>query len=116
MPEYFKGKPELKAIMEGSIVQSTEYGLRVITGRRVSMPKLAEALQDPLSAFVLDESGLPGDYYFALEFVPGNNPKNIDGPSIFAAIQEQLGLKLEKRKGPVEVLVIDHLAKVPTEN
>jgi bla regulator protein BlaR1 len=116
LPEYFKGKPELKAIMEGSIVQSTEYGLRVITGRRVSMPKLAEALQEPLSAFVLDESGLPGDYYFALEFVPENNPKNIDGPSIFAAIQEQLGLKLEKRKGPVEMLVIDHIEKVPSEN
>jgi uncharacterized protein (TIGR03435 family) len=116
MPEYFKGKPELKTTMEGSIVQSTEHGFRVITGRRVSMPKLAEALQDPLSAFVLDESGLPGNYYFALEFVPENNPKNVDGPSIFAALQEQLGLRLEKRKGPVEMLVVDHFEAAPTEN
>jgi uncharacterized protein (TIGR03435 family) len=116
MPEYFRGKPELKSMMEGSIVQSTEHGLRVITGRRVSMAKLAEALQDPLSAFVLDGSGLPGNYYFALEFVPENNPKNVDGPSIFAALQEQLGLRLEKRKGPVEMMVVDHIEKVPTEN
>jgi uncharacterized protein (TIGR03435 family) len=37
-------------------------------------------------------------------------------PSLFTAIQEQLGLKLESRKAPVEMLVIDHLEKVPTEN
>jgi len=116
LPEYFKGKPELKTMMEGSIMQTAEHGLRVITGRRVSMAKLAEALQDPLGAFVVDESGLPGNCYFALEFVPENNPKNVDGPPIFAALQEQLGLKLEKRKGPVEMLVVDHIEKVPTEN
>jgi uncharacterized protein (TIGR03435 family) len=116
LPEYFKSHPELKTLWEGSIHQTVENGLRVITGRRISMSKLAESLQEPLSAFVLDESRLPGNYYFALEFVPENNPKSVDGPSVFAALQEQLGLKLEKRKGPVEMLVVDHIEKVPTEN
>ena len=39
-----------------------------------------------------------------------------DGPSIFDAVQEQLGLKIEKRKGPVQMLVVDHVEKKPTEN
>jgi uncharacterized protein (TIGR03435 family) len=39
-----------------------------------------------------------------------------DGPSIFDAVQDQLGLKIEKRKGPVQMLVLDHVAKKPTEN
>jgi uncharacterized protein (TIGR03435 family) len=39
-----------------------------------------------------------------------------DGPTIFTALQEQLGLKLEARKVPVEILVIDHVEKVPSEN
>lgn len=102
--------------MEGSVILTAEHGLRIIAGRRVPMAKLAEALQDPLSAFVRDESGLPGNYYFVLEFVPRDNSKNVDGVSIFVALQEQLGLKLEKRRRPVEVLVVDHIEKVPTEN
>jgi len=43
-------------------------------------------------------------------------PDGQSNPSLFAAIQEQLGLKLEQRKGPVDLLVIDHLEKAPIEN
>jgi len=39
-----------------------------------------------------------------------------DGPSIFDAVQDQLGLKIEKRKGPLQILVVDHVEKKPTEN
>ena len=45
-----------------------------------------------------------------------STPDGQSNPSLFAAIQEQLGLKLEQRKGPVDLLVIDHLEKVPIEN
>lgn len=80
---------------------------------------------------VLDETGLKGHYDFTLEWtrersapLPGGNTDpntddrpvlNVSGPSLFTAIQEQLGLKLEPQKGPVEVLVIDHIEK-PSEN
>ena len=53
---------------------------------------------------VLDKTGLDGYYDFTLDFSPGSG---YDGPSIFTAIQEQLGLKLESTKAPVEILVID---------
>jgi uncharacterized protein (TIGR03435 family) len=45
-----------------------------------------------------------------------STPDGQSNPSLFAAIQEQLGLKLEQRKGPVDLLVIDHLEKAPIEN
>ena len=62
-------------------------------------------------------TGLTGNYSFVVYFTP-EGPNSADGsePSIFGALQEQLGLRLEARKGPVELLLIDHAEKVPTEN
>jgi uncharacterized protein (TIGR03435 family) len=50
-----------------------------------------------------------------MSWVPGDSPDN-PGPTIFAALQEQLGLKLESKKGMVDIVVIDHIEKTPTEN
>ena len=71
---------------------------------------------------------LKGKYDFTLKWAPGdgqsplggqpgpdNSPPPEPGPSIFTAIQEQLGLKLESTKSPVEILVIDHVER-PSEN
>jgi uncharacterized protein (TIGR03435 family) len=66
---------------------------------------------------VVDKTNLKGFFDFRLKFVPGallGNP-DASGPSIFTALQEQLGLKLESTKGSVEVLVIDSVQK-PSEN
>jgi len=58
-------------------------------------------LSQQLGRTVLDKTGLAGNYDFTLKSGPNGN-----GDSIFDAIQEQLGLKLESQEGPVEVLVI----------
>jgi uncharacterized protein (TIGR03435 family) len=67
---------------------------------------------------VLDETGLAGSYDFQLNLAaePGGNPATgLGGESIFTAIEEQLGLKLESRKVPIGILVIDHVER-PSEN
>jgi uncharacterized protein (TIGR03435 family) len=78
---------------------------------------------EPL-ARIADKTGLSGSWEFKFQYegsmlasAPGAGGLNTDGPSIFTVIEKQLGLKLVKSKGtPVEVLVIDHIEKIPTEN
>ena len=75
---------------------------------------------------VLDQTALPGSFEVKLEWARDNSlptaapnaseSEPADGPSIFEAVQKQLGLKLEKRKGPVDVLVVDHAEKTPVAN
>ena len=83
------------------------------------------ALSLELRHTFVDKTGLTGNYDFNLEWTPddmgspsqGSNEgvRNDSGPSIFTAIQEQLGLKLQSTKGPVQVVVIDNVMR-PTEN
>jgi bla regulator protein blaR1 len=101
------------------------------------MDMLAHALSAQLGRTVIDKTGLTGSYDFSLHFTPLNMPQRMgpgpgagpggspgadappppdtSGPDIFTAVQEQLGLKLESEKGPVDVIVIDHIDK-PSEN
>ena len=74
---------------------------------------------------IADQPGLAGAYDISLTWTPDQMPQRppgapdlpIDpnGPSIFTAVQEQLGLKLDSQRGPVEVLVIDRVEQ-PTKN
>jgi uncharacterized protein (TIGR03435 family) len=83
-----------------------------ITGTRIPMEFLAKTLSDQVGRTVLDQTGLQGNYDFKLTFTPDMaQPTETDGPSIFTALQEQLGLRLDSQKGPVEVLVIDSAQK-----
>jgi uncharacterized protein (TIGR03435 family) len=85
--------------------------------KKTTMSQLAADLSGQVAAAdlgrqVTDKTNLTGEYDFVLRWV--NDPK-LDGPSIFTAIQEQLGLKLQPDKAPVEVMVIDHLEQ-PSAN
>jgi bla regulator protein BlaR1 len=117
LPEWFQKQGDIAAQLEGKVVATIpKAGIGTITGRRASMLQLTEALQRVLRVSVLDQTGLSGNYYFAFEFAQEDHPADVEAPPLFAAIQESLGLKLEKHKGPVEMLVVDHIEKTPTEN
>jgi bla regulator protein BlaR1 len=91
-------------------------------GFAAPMSLLAEDLADTLGRPVIDKTGLTGKYDWKLEWSPEATtggteaPLQVNaGPTIFTAMQDQLGLKLESSKGPVEVYVIDHIDR-PSEN
>jgi uncharacterized protein (TIGR03435 family) len=105
-----------------------------LTAQGVDLWFVAKQLSQQLGRTVQDKTGLTGKYDFTLQWkpdrdpspMPGAPPPGEQGPgatlstdsseaSIFTAVQEQLGLKLESRKAPVEVLVIDHV-EAPSEN
>jgi uncharacterized protein (TIGR03435 family) len=84
------------------------------------MPVFAQYLSQRLGRTVVDKTALTADYDFTLEYQPDNSPdvtaeKSDNGASIFTAIQEQLGLRLQSAKGSVEMLVIDRAEK-PSDN
>jgi uncharacterized protein (TIGR03435 family) len=114
MPEWFaKMQPtafdgKMQATMEGR-------GVGALTGRRVTMADLARTLGQVLRASVVDKTGLTGNYYFGVKYAPERDQADSDLPSLATALGD-LGLQLEKRKGPVELLVVDHMEKTPSEN
>jgi uncharacterized protein (TIGR03435 family) len=92
-------------------------GPRMIRSKGASMAALVDKLGEMLECPVVDRTGLQGIYAFDLAFAPiqPDPSGNDSGPSIFSALQEQMGLKLEKTKAPVEVTVIDRAEK-PSAN
>lgn len=114
LPEWMRGPAADPAGMEGLVVGTMpERAVGSITGRRVTMLQLTETLQRMLNTAVVDQTGLSGKYYFGFRYAKEDDP-DIPYPSLAGAIAE-LGLKLEKYKGPVEMLVIDHTER-PSDN
>lgn len=92
----------------------------VLTISACTMQDLARNLAGhaEIGRFVVDRTGLPGRYDITLHWTPDNTPPDsplAGGPSIFTALEEQLGLKLEPTTAPIDFLVIDH-AELPTPN
>jgi uncharacterized protein (TIGR03435 family) len=93
-----------------------------LKGPALQLASLISWLSSQLGRPIVDKTGLTGKYNIDLHWTPDPGPGSEDaapsdasGPSIFTAVQEQLGLKLNSTKGPVETLVIDH-AEPPTPN
>jgi uncharacterized protein (TIGR03435 family) len=96
-----------------------------LTGEKITMAELTRVLSNLLSRPVIDKTGFTGTFAVTLSFALDDTlaglphfpdaPDNSAIPSVFVAIEEQLGVKLESTKGPVEVLVIDHIEK-PSAN
>jgi uncharacterized protein (TIGR03435 family) len=88
-----------------------------LAGPGMTMDTLAAVLARPLGRPVENQTGITGNYDIQLSYAPeGSADDRTSRPSIFTAMQEQLGLKLESRKVPTEFLVIDRCNPVPTEN
>jgi uncharacterized protein (TIGR03435 family) len=130
-----KKGPKLKEALAEPDTSGNKYLMGLIVSTRVSMVTLATVLSRFTGQTVLDMTGLNGSYDLKLEWTPENMPKpssagrgpdsaaGIDSvppdagaPSLFGAVEQQLGLKLEVRKGPVEILAIDHAERVPAQN
>ncbi len=88
-----------------------------MTGTAIDISMLTRSLSSLAGRPVVDETGLTGAFDLKMEWTPdeGAGPDAAAGPSIFTALQEQLGLKLESKKGPAQVLVIEKIEK-PTAN
>jgi uncharacterized protein (TIGR03435 family) len=108
-----------------------------LAAAKMSLSGLADNLSRTLARPVLDMTGLAGRYDFTLDWTPDDNergtaglpagmskgegggdvhPDSVTGATLFTALQEQLGLKLDPRKAPVELIVVDHLERAPTDN
>ena len=86
-----------------------------LLGENVPVAWLAGVLAGPAGRPVADRTGIEGNYDIKLDFA--RDPvADTSRPSVFTALQEQLGLKLETQRVPVDSIVIDHVERIPTEN
>jgi uncharacterized protein (TIGR03435 family) len=88
-------------------------GKREIVGRKLTTAGLVRFLSGQMGRMIIDQSGLTGKYDFTLTYAPDMG--DTTGPSLFTALQDQLGLKLDSSKAPVDVVVIDSVEK-PSAN
>ena len=129
-PEYdlvvTRDGPKFKESALPDAKSGTTVGNNYMTATAVPMSSLTYQLSGQLDRTVIDKTGLKGKYDLHLKWAPeqaamagpdgGERADSNDtAPSIFTALQEQLGLKLQPVKGPVETLVVDR-AEPPTEN
>lgn len=94
---------------------ATRAGAGALSGKAISLTQLATTLGALVSRFTVDRTGLAGVYDVELTWTSDVAAMDASAPSLFTALQEQLGLKLVAERGPVDVLVVDRLEE-PTKN
>jgi uncharacterized protein (TIGR03435 family) len=98
--------------------KGTSWGSNMVQGSSLSMAEFAGLLSNSLNLPAKDLTGLPGVYDIKIRWAPdlpaSSDPSDLPG-SVYAAVQE-LGLKLQAQKVPVEILVVDRAERVPAEN
>ncbi|MEO6803236.1 MAG: TIGR03435 family protein [Granulicella sp.] len=112
----FKPSADDKKHGQHMSIQSNN-GSREMTAGGVPMKDLASTLTNQVHRTVIDKTGLAGSYDLAMKWSSdeGTEAETATVPGIFTALQEQLGLKLQPGKGPVETLVVDHV-EMPSGN
>jgi uncharacterized protein (TIGR03435 family) len=125
-----KGGAKLKEVDATGATPRMQVALGHFIGTAQPITQLVRNLSQRLGRPVIDKTDLKGRYDFELIYTPDPGqkpagqqplpssappPPDPNGPSIFAALEEQLGLKLQSTRGPVRVLVVDHAEK-PSEN
>src|SRR2546425_3181432 len=121
----FAGRSGLSGLGPGASRTNVGPAGGELSGNGIGTAKLIDMLVRQVGRPIIDKTSLTGTYDFILKFAPqptnaglinvGDAISDPSGPSIFTALTEQLGLRLESGRGPVEVLVIDHAEK-PSEN
>lgn len=112
-----KNGPKFKELIPGEPIPHPDFGpgtpptTLMVNG---TLADFADSLGRTIGRPVIDKTALTGRFHLIIRYAGRN--ATTPGPDILTAVREQLGLKLEARKGPVEILKIDSVDKTPTEN
>ena len=116
-PEAFgKNVPAAQSVEGRVLAIGDAKGATALAARRVTMAAFCASLSRQLQSPVIDATGLDGEYYFGVRYAREDRVGEVDAPPLSEALQKELGLKLERRRGPMVVLVIDRIESVPIEN
>jgi bla regulator protein blaR1 len=118
-----KGGPKLRESKPETPAGRVYYGVGRLAYNHISMDRFVVLLSRQIKQPVFDRTELKGSYDVDLEWTPDNPPPGAPvetgtapKPDLFSAVQQQLGLKLERAKEPIEVLIVDRAEKVPVAN
>jgi uncharacterized protein (TIGR03435 family) len=110
-----KGGSKMKKTAADGFGGNAKYASGKVTAREISVEALAANLSFTVGRKIVNKTGLEGGYDFTLDYAPDGADASDPRPSIFTALEEQLGLKLEPARGPVDVIVVDHIER-PSAN